>query len=177
MFCCSVAQLSLTLWDFVHYSTPSFPDFHYRLELAQTHVHWVSDAIQPSQPLLSPSPPAFSLSQHQGLFQWADSSYQVTKALELQHPVLPVNIQDWFPLGLTGLIFSPRDSPESSPKSSILQHSASFMVKLSQPFLATGKTIALTGWMFVCTVMSLLFNKLSRFVIAFLPRNKCHLIS
>ena len=59
MFCCSVAQLCLTLWDLMLYSTPSFPDFHYHSELAQTHVHWASDAIQPSHPLLSPSSPAF----------------------------------------------------------------------------------------------------------------------
>ena len=73
---------------------------HSRLP-CQTHVHWVSDAIQPSCLLLSPSPPAINLSQHQGLFQWVGSSHQVARVLEL-HP--PMNTQDWFPLGLTGLI-------------------------------------------------------------------------
>ena len=60
-------------------STPGFPVHHQLLELAQTHVHWVSDAIQPSHPLSSPYPPAFSLSQHRGLFQWVCSSHQVAK--------------------------------------------------------------------------------------------------
>ena len=72
----------------------------------QTHVHWVGDAIQPSHPLASPSPPAFSLSQHQSLFQWVSSLHQVAKLLEfqLQHQVLLMNIQDWFPSGWTGCI-------------------------------------------------------------------------
>ena len=66
--CCSVAQLCLTLWDPMDCSTPDFPILHHLLEFAQTHVHWISDAIQSSHPLSSPSPPAFNLSQHQGLF-------------------------------------------------------------------------------------------------------------
>ena len=64
-------------------STPCFPDLHYFLELAQTHVHWVGDAIQPFHPLSSPSPPTFNLSQRQGLFPWVSSSHQVAKVLEL----------------------------------------------------------------------------------------------
>ena len=94
------------VWYFATpYSTPGFP-VHYQLpELPQTQVHLVSDAIQPSHPLLSPSFPAFNLSQHQGLFQWASSSHQVAKILELQlQHVLPMSIQGWFPLGLTGWI-------------------------------------------------------------------------
>ena len=100
----SVAQSCLTLWNPKDCSMPGFP-VHYQLwELTQIHVHWVGDAIQPTHPLSSPSP-TFNLSQHQGLFQWVSSSNQVAKVLEfqLQH-VLPMNIQDWFPLGLTGLI-------------------------------------------------------------------------
>ena len=87
MLCCclSVAKLCLTLCDPMNCSTPDFPVLHYLLEFSQTHVHWVSDAIQPSYPLSSPSPPAFNLSQQQGLFQWVGSSYQVAKLLELQH--------------------------------------------------------------------------------------------
>ena len=87
-------------------SMPDFPVHYQHSKLAQTHVHWVSDAIQPSHPLSSPSPPAFSLSQNQGLFKWVSSSHQVAKVLDLQlqHQVLPMNIQDWFPLRLTGLI-------------------------------------------------------------------------
>ena len=81
--CCSVAKLCLTLSDPMDYSTPGFPVLHYLPEFAETHVHWVSDAIQPSHPLSSPSP-AFNLSQHQGLFQWVSSSPQVAKVLELQ---------------------------------------------------------------------------------------------
>ena len=81
---CSVAQLCPAICDPMDCSTPGFPVHHQLLELAQTHVHWVSDAIQPSHPPLSPFPPAFNLSQHQGLFQWVSSSHQVTKVLELQ---------------------------------------------------------------------------------------------
>ena len=94
--------------------------------------------------------------------------------------VLPVNIQDWFPLGLTGLISLQSKGLSrvfSSSKASILQRSAFFTVQLSHPSMTTGKTIALTRWTFVGKVMSLLFNMLSRFVIAFLPRSKHLLIS
>ena len=81
----SVAQSCLTLCNPMDCSTPGLPVHRQLLELAQTHVHRVSDAIQPSHLLLSPSPPAFNLSQHQGFFQWVSSSHQVAKALELQH--------------------------------------------------------------------------------------------
>ena len=64
---------------------PGLPVLHHLTELAQTHVHWVGDAIQPSHPLLSPSPPAFNLFQHQGLCQWVSSSHQVSEILEFQH--------------------------------------------------------------------------------------------
>ena len=108
--CCSVAQLCLTLYNPMDCSTPGFPVLHHLLELAQTHVHWVGDAIQPqpSHPWSSPSPPAVSLFFHQNLFQWACSSHQLARSIRASAsaPVLPVNIQDWFPLGLTGLISS-----------------------------------------------------------------------
>ena len=86
-------------------STPSFPVLHHHPEFAQTQVHWVDDAIQPSHPLLSPSPPALNLSQYQGLFQCINftSGGQSIEA-SASALVLPMNIQDWFPLGLTGLI-------------------------------------------------------------------------
>ena len=100
----SVAQSCLTLCNLKDCSMPSLPVHHQLPEFAQTHVHQVSDAIQSSHPLLSTSPPAFSLSQHQGLFQWVSSSHQVSKVLKFQHQFLPMNIQDWFPLELTGLI-------------------------------------------------------------------------
>ena len=80
--CCSV--LCLTLCNPMDCSTPGFPVLHYFPEFAQTHIHWVGDAIQPSHPLLSLSPPAFGLSQHQGLFQWVSSLQQVARVLELQ---------------------------------------------------------------------------------------------
>ena len=76
--CCSVAKSCLTLCGSLDYSMPGYPVFHYLLEFAQTHVHWVGDAIQPSHPLSPPSPSAFNL------FQWVGSSHQVSKVLELQ---------------------------------------------------------------------------------------------
>ena len=87
-------------------SMPGFPVLHYPLEFAQTQVHWVSDAIQPSHPLSLPPPPALNLSQHQGLFQWVSSSHQVVQSIgaSASASVLPMNIQGWFPLGRTGLI-------------------------------------------------------------------------
>ena len=97
----SVAQSCLTLCHPIDCSMPDFPVHHQLPELAQTHVHRVGEAIHPSHPLSSLSPPAFNLSQPQGLFQWVSSSHQVAKVLEFQ---LPMNIQDWFPLGLTSLI-------------------------------------------------------------------------
>ena len=86
----SVTQSCPTLCDSMNRSTPGLPVHHQYPEPTQTHVHWVSDAIQPSNPLLFPSPPALNLSQHQGLFQWVSSSHQVAKVLEfqLQHQFL-----------------------------------------------------------------------------------------
>ena len=94
-----------------------------------------------------------------------------------------MNIQDWFPLGLTDLIslqykeFSRVFSNTTAQKASFLQHSAFFMVWISHPYVTTGKTRVLIIWIFVCKVISLLFNMLSRLVIACLPRSKCLLIS
>ena len=82
--CFSVAKWSPTLCDPMNCRTPGFSVHHYLPEFAQTHVHWVSDAIQPSHPLLPPSPLDLNFSQHQGLFQWVSSSHQVAKVLELQ---------------------------------------------------------------------------------------------
>ena len=80
----SFTQLCPTLCDPMDCNSPGCPVHHQLLEFTQTHVHWVSDAIQPSHPLSSPSIPAFNLSQHQGLFQWVGFSHQVAKILELQ---------------------------------------------------------------------------------------------
>ena len=113
----SVTQLSPTLCNPMNCSTPGLPVHHQLPEFTQTHVHWVSDAIQPSHPLSSPSPPTFNLSRHQGLFKWVSSSHQVAKVLEFSAltSVVPMNTQNWSPLGWTGWIScSPRDSQESS---------------------------------------------------------------
>ena len=102
---CSVTKSCLTLCDPMDCSTPGFLVLHYLPDSVQIHVHWVSDTIQQSHHLSSPCPPAFNLSQHQGLFQWVSSSYQVGgQNIGALASVLPMNIQDWFPLGLTGLI-------------------------------------------------------------------------
>jgi len=99
----SVAQSCQTLYDPMICSTSGLPVHHQLPESTQTHVHRVGDAIQPSHPLSSPSPPVLNLSQHQGLFQWISSSHEVAKVLEFQlhHPM---NTQDWSPLGWTGWI-------------------------------------------------------------------------
>ena len=113
--CCSVSQLHPTVCNAMNCSTPGFPVFHHLLELAQTHLHWVGDAIQPSHPLSSPFPPALNLSQHLGKSQLFTSGGQSIGA-STSASVLPMNIQDWFPLGLTiWSPCSPRDSQESSP--------------------------------------------------------------
>ena len=140
-------------------STPAFPVHHQLPELAQTHVHQISDAIQPSYPLPSSSPPAFNSSQHQGIFHWVSSSHQVAK-VSASASVLPKNMQDWFPLGLTGFdLQGTRKSllQHHSSKALIIWNSASFIVQLSHPYTTTGKTIPLTRWTSVGKVMSLLF--------------------
>ena len=97
---CLVAQSCLTLCSPLDWSMPRSIVLPYLFELAQTHVHWIDDAFQPSHPLLSPSPPAFNLSQHQSLFQWVSSLHQVAKA-SASASVLPMNIQSWFSLRFT----------------------------------------------------------------------------
>ena len=95
----SVTQSCPTLCDPMDFSTPGFPIHHQLPELAQSHVHWVGDAMQPSHPLSSPSPPSFNLSLHQGLF-FASGDQSIGASAS----VLAMNIQHWFALGLTGLI-------------------------------------------------------------------------
>ena len=157
---------------------PGLPVQHQLPESAQIHVQQVGDAIQPSHPLSSPFPPAFNLSAS-GSFpmsQFFTSGGQSIRT-SASASVLPMNVQDWFPLGLTGLISFQSKGLKSllqhhTSKASILQRSAFFTVQLSHPYMTTGKTIALTWRTFVSKVMSLLFNMLFRFVIAFLPRSK-----
>ena len=113
----SVAQSCLTLCDPMDCSTPGLLVHHQLLEFTQTPVNWVSDALQPSHPLSSPSPPAFILSQHQGLFQWVSSLHQVAKVLEFQHQSFQWTPRtDFLQDGLVGSPCSPRDSKESSPQ-------------------------------------------------------------
>ena len=105
--CCfsSVANWCLILCNPMDCSTPGFPVLYYDLEFAQTHIHWVNDAIQSSHPLLSPSHPALNLSQHQGLFQsWIFTSDGQSIGASASASDLPMNSQSWFPLGFTGLI-------------------------------------------------------------------------
>ena len=109
---------------------------------------------------------------------WNSSSEATSIGASASTSVLPMNIQDWFPLGLTGLISLQskelsRVFFKISSKTSVLRCSAFFMVQLSHPYMTIGKTITLTRWTFVGKVTCLLFNTLSRFVVAFLPRNKC----
>ena len=109
----SVAQSCPTLCDPMDYSMLGFPVLHCLLEYGQTHDHWVSDAIQPSHPLSSLSPPALNLSQHQGLFKWVSSSHQVAKVLEFQlqhHSFQRIPRPDLLQNGLVGSPCSPRDS-------------------------------------------------------------------
>ena len=116
--CCLVTQLCPTLRDPMGCNTPHFSVLHHLLEFAQIHVHKVSDAIQPSYPLSFPSPSAFNLSQHQGLFQRVSSSYQVAKILklQLQHQSFQWIFRVDFPSDcLIWSPCSPRDSQESSP--------------------------------------------------------------
>ena len=132
-------------------STPGFPVLHQLPELAQTHVHQVNDVIQSSHPLSSPSPPALSLSQHQGLFQWVSSLHQNIMVLELQlqHQSFQwisglISFRmDWLDLlAVQGTLKSLLQHHNS--KASLLWCSAFFIVQRSHPYMTTGKTIALT---------------------------------
>ena len=176
---CSVARLCLTVCNPMDCNMPGYPVHHQLPESTQTHVHWVGDAIQSSHPLSSPSPPALNLSQHQGLFQWVSSLLRWPKDWSFSFSISPTNEysglisfrMDWLDLlAVQGTLKSLLQ--HHSSKASVLQSSAFFIVQLSHPYMTTGKTIALTRWTFVGKVTSLIFNMLSRFVIACLPRSK-----
>ena len=175
--CCPFTQSCPVLYDPMNCSTPGLTVPHCLPKFAQVHVHCISDAIQPSHPLMSSSPSALSLSQHQHptsqLFASDDQNTWASAS------ILPVSIQGWFPLRLTGLIslLSKGLSGVFSSTTVWSHQFFVFMVQVSQLYVTTGKTIALTIRSFVGRVISLLFNTLSRFVIAFLPRNKHLLIS
>ena len=180
----SVAQLCPTVCDPKNCSTPGLPVHHQLPELTQTHVHSIGDAIQPSHPLSSSSPPAFNLSQYQGLSQGIVLLIRWPKYWSFSFSISPSNEDsglisfrmDWLDLlAVQGTLKSLLQ--HNSSKASILQCSAFFIVQLLHPYMTTGKTIALTRQTFIGKVMSLFFNMLCRFFIAFIPRSKCLLIS
>ena len=176
----SHSAVSNSLWP--HGIQHTFSVLHCLPGFGQTHVHRVGDATQPSHPLPPPFPPALSLSQHQGLsnefalyIRWSKYlSFSISPSNEYSG-LISCRI-DWFDLlAIQGTLKSLLQ--QHSSKASVLRCSPYFTVQLSHPYMTTGKTIALTQQTFVGKVMSLLFNMLSRFVIAFLPRSKCLLIS
>ena len=161
-------------------ASPALPEF------TQIHVHWVGDAIQPSHPLLFcpfllppsifPSIRVFpneSVLCIRWLKYWS-FSFSISPSNEYS-VMISFKMDRLDLLTVQGTLKSLLKHHGS--KGSILQHSAFFIVQLSHPYMTTGKTIALPRWTFVSKVMSLLFNMLSRFVIAFLPGSKCLLIS
>ena len=165
-------------------STPGLPVHHQLSEFTQTHLHWVGDAIQPSHPLLSPSPPAPTppsirvFSNESTLrMRWPKYwSFSFSISPSKEHPGLSSFRMDWLdPIAVQGTLKSLLQHHGS--KVSILQCSGFFTVQLSHPYITTGKTIALTRQTFVGKVMSLPLNTLSRLVITFLPRSKRLLIS
>ena len=143
----------------------------------------IEDAIQSSHPLSPPLflPSIFPSIRSFPMSQLFASTGQIIGALA-SATVLPMSIQGWFPLGLTGFISLQSKGLKSllqchNSKESAFWCSAFFMVQLSHPYMTTGKTIALTIWIFVCKVMSLFYNMVSMFVIVFLSRSKHLLIS
>ena len=136
----SLAQSCLTLCNPMNRRTPGLPVHHQLSEFIQTHVHWVGDAIQPSHPLSSPSPPALNLSQHQGLFKWVNSSHEVAKVSEFQ---LQHQSYQWTPRtdllynGLFGSPCSPWDSQESSPTPQFKSTNSSVLSFLYIPTLTS----------------------------------------
>ena len=150
-------------------STPGFPVLHHLLELAKTHIHWISNDIQPSRSLIIPFTSFLQSFPTSGSFpvSWLFTSSSQSTEASTSASLLSMNIQDWFPLVLTGLISLQSKGlslksllQQHSLKASVLQHSAFFMAQLSHSYMTTGKTRALTRQTFVGKVTSLLFNML-----------------
>ena len=179
----SVAQLCPTFCDPKDCCTPGLPVYHQLLELTQTHVHWVSDAIQPSYALSAPLLPPLIFPTirvfNESVFRirWPEYwSFSFSISPSNEYSGLISFSTDWFDLlTVQGTLKSLLQ--HHSSKASILQCSALFIVQLSYPYMTTGKTIALTRWTFVGKVISLLLKMLSRLVITFLRRSKRVLIS
>ena len=167
-------------------SMPGFPVHHQLLEFTQTLVHWAGDGVQPSHPVTPfsshiqsfPASGSFPMSQ---FFASSGQSIRASPSIS----VLPMNIQDWFPLGWTGWISLQSKGLSRVFSNTTVQKHQFFNAQLSlwckntctYIYMTTGKTIALTRWIFFGKIMFLLFNMLSGVVIAFLPRSKCLLIS
>ena len=172
----------MTLCYSMDCSTPGFPVSHELPELAQTHVPWLSDVIQPSHPLLYLSHPALNLSQHQGLFQWVSSSHP--KYWSFSFSISPSNDYlglisfrtNWLDLLAVQATLRSLLQHHSS-KTSILWYAAFFIIQLLTSIHDYWKNHSFDYRTFVDKVMSLLFNMLPRLVIAFLPRSKHLLIS
>ena len=166
------------------YSKPDFPILRHLLHLAQTHVHGVSDTMQPFHPPSPPSCLAFNLSQHQGLFLLVSSSHQVAEVFELQHQSFQLVLifrTDFLYDGLVWSPCSPKDSQESSPTPQYKRINSPVLSLLNGPALTSihdyWTNHKFDIWTFVNKVMPLLFDILYRFVIAFLPRSMHVLIS
>ena len=181
-FVCSIAKSCPTLCYPMDCSMPGFLVLHHLPELAQTHVHWVGDChptISSSVTLFFSCPQFFPAS---GFFPMSQLFASGGQSIEASASVLPMNIQGWFPLGLTALIslqykgFSRIFSSTTVQKHQFFSAQPSFWSNFHIRTWLLEKTVALTIWTFVSKVMSLLFNMLSRFAIAFLPRSKCLLI-
>ena len=170
----SVTQSCPTLCDPMNRSTPGLPVHHHLPEFTQTHVHRVSDAIQPSHPRSSPPiPPSIRAFYNESTLRmrWPKYwSFSFSIIPSKEHPGLISFRMDWLDLlAVQGTLKSLLQ--HHSSKLLILWCSAFFTVQLSHPYMTTGKTIALTRWTLVGKVMSLLLNMLSRLVITFLPRS------
>ena len=169
----SVAQSCLTLCSPMNHSTPGLPVHHQLPEFTHTHIHRVSDAIQPSHPRLSPSPPGPNPPRIRVFSNESTLRIRWPKYWSFSFSIIPTKEipglisfrMDWLDLlAVQGTLKSLLQ--HHSSKASILQHSAFFTVPLLHPYTTTGKTIALTRQTFVGKVMSLLFNMLFRLVIA-----------
>ena len=160
------------------FSMPGLPVHHQLLRFTQTHVCWVGDAIQTSNPLLPPSPSAFSLSSIRVFRNASVLCIRWPKYWSFNFNISPCKgysglisfRMDWLDLpSVQGTLKSLLQNHSS--KASILQCSTFFIVQLSHPYMTAGKTIALTRWTFVGKVISLLFSMLSTLILSFLPRS------